>query len=122
MATPYQNRLYGHAWFSATANVTIALADCAANTTENVQNIAITNIIHSGPWSIYRGSNLVWQTSNTDYTFDFAAHGTALSQYSGATLVCNTASTTASILIQVSKQSTANGAGTINGSGTAVGP
>lgn len=107
---PYQNRLYGHAWFSAQANATINLSDATSNSTlENVQNMVITQIISTGPWQIYRGGNLVFQTSNTNYQFDFAGHGTAISQYSNATLVCNTSSANASLLIQVAKQSSANG-------------
>lgn len=107
---PYQNRIYGHAWFSAQSNATIALTDASSNASlENVQNMVITQIIATGPWTIYRGSNVVFQTSNTNYHFNFAGTGTAISQYSNATLVCNTSSATASLLIQVAKQSSANG-------------
>jgi hypothetical protein len=180
MATSYQNRLYGHAWFAMTANTTIAITDavvqaqaftasatasnntltavsntsgiavgqiiyCPANmysngttvvsvntstntvvtssnftgstgtgvsmftSQEGVTNLSISKIISSGPWSIYRNSTNVWNTSNTNQTFDFVGHGTALSSNSNQTIVCNTASTTASLLIQVSKQSYANG-------------
>jgi hypothetical protein len=112
MATPYQNRLYGHVWFRTVgANVVISLADCSTDTSlENVQNMVVTKIISSGVWKIYRGSNVVFTTSNTNCTFDFMGNGTALGvEFANATITANTSDANASIMIQVAKQSTANG-------------
>ena len=71
MATSYQNRPAGHAWFrTAGANLVITLANCNINATaENVQSMVVTKILSSGVWNIYRGANLVFTTSNTNNTF-----------------------------------------------------
>jgi hypothetical protein len=111
MATSYQNRPAGHAWFrTAGANLTITLANCNINATaENVQSMVVTKILSSGVWNIYRGANLVFTTSNTNNTFDFAGNGTALGiEYPAANIVANTADAAASIMIQVGKQTIGN--------------
>ena len=80
--------------------------DLSANSSiETVTSAAISKIIFTGPWTFYRGGNLVWRTFDTSQTHDFAALGTSLGQYPGATIVCNTASASASLMIQISKGS-----------------
>lgn len=111
MATSYQNRPGGHVWFrSAGANLVITLANCNINATaENVQSMVVTKMISSGVWSIYRGANLVFTTSNTNNTFDFSGNGTTLgSEFPTANIVANTADANASILLQVGKQTIGN--------------
>ena len=115
---PYQNRLYGHAWFSFVSNSTvktanIQLSDANANSAENVQSMVITQIISSGPWTIARQNSTStytqFTTVNTNYHFDFSGHGTALNGCPGGDVVVTTADANASILIQVAKQTSANG-------------
>ena len=115
---PYQNRLYGHAWFSFVSNSTvktanIQLSDVNASVDENVQNMVITQVISSGPWTIARQNSTStytqFTTVNTNYQFDFAGHGTALNGCPAGNVVITTPDANASILIQVAKQSTANG-------------
>lgn len=111
MATSYQNRPAGHAWFrSAGANLVITLANCNINATaENVQSMVVTKMISSGVWNIYRGANLVFTTSNTNNTFDFSGNGTTLGvEFPAANIVANTADAAASIMIQVGKQTIGN--------------
>ena len=111
-AVPYQNRLNGHVWFRFTASNTINLVDCNYSNAENVSSLAITKIISTGQWNIARGSNVVWYTSDTNQTFDFVGNGTAINDYANATVVCTysgTGGTNGSIMIQLSKQTSANG-------------
>ena len=111
MATPYQNRPYGHAWFNLSSNTTIAMSDLSTNTSiETVNNASITKLFWSGgPWTIYRGANLVVTLANTEGHWNLSGVGTALSQDSTGTIVCNTASAAASLVIEVSKKAFANG-------------
>ena len=110
---PIQNRINGHAWFRATANATIQLSDLVANNSleGNASAMSITQIFWTGPWSIARGANVVFQ-SNGDFNghWDLAASGVALREYNGANIVLTTASATATILLQVNKETYANGA------------
>jgi hypothetical protein len=112
MATPIQNRLNGHVWFKAVnANSTISLANMSTNTSlENVTAAAITKIFWSGNWTIKRGSNtVVTLGANNGGVWDLRGNGVALSEYPGATIVLETTDETASIIIEVAKQSYANG-------------
>jgi len=110
---PIQNRINGHAWFRMNANTTIQLSDLVSNNTleGNASAMSITQIFWTGPWTIYRGANVVFST-NGDYNghWDLAASGVALREWNSANIVCNTASATATMLLQVNKETYANGA------------
>jgi len=115
---PYQNRARGHAWFSFVANSTvktanIMLSDAQSNSLDIVDQMVITQIISSGPWTIARQNSTStytqFTTVNTNVHFDFGGHGTALNGAATGNVVLTTPDTGASILIQVAKQTSANG-------------
>jgi len=119
---PYQNRPGGHVWFSLNAANTITLASMSSNANaETVTNAAITKIFWTGSWTISRGSNTVLYLSNTGPgMFDFVGHGTAISQFSTATVVCANNDTNGTLVIQLSKQTAQPGGGAYGYDGTSA--
>lgn len=111
MATPYQNRLYGHAWFRALANTTINLADASVNTSlETVSSLNISQIFYGGDWTVSRGNNVILTLPAGGTThLNFAGHGTTLSEYNTLPITLTTSSNAAYIIVQVNKESFANG-------------
>ena len=113
MATAIQNRINGHVWFRATgANVTIQLSDMVANGSVEapIGSAAISQIFWTGPWTIYRGANAVFVSQDgSSGHFNLAASGFALREFGSANVVCNTTSANATLYIQLSKETYANG-------------
>lgn len=116
--SPYQNRFRGHAWFNFVANssvktANIMLADAQSNSSDIVDQMVVTQIISSGPWVIARQNSTStytqFTTGNTNVHFDFAGQGTTLSGTPTGNLVITSTDAGASILIQVAKQTSANG-------------
>ena len=109
---PILNAVNKHVTFLVKSTTTIQLSDMVANTlTEATPTAAsITKMIVAGPWTIARGANVVWQTdSNVVSVLDFASMGITLKQDNGANVVCTTASSTATLIIQLNKETYANG-------------
>lgn len=100
-----QNRPGGHAVTLDLANTTYQLTDFAAPNTsfENVTNLGITKIIWTGDWTISRGANVIFKTSNNTGHWDLNKTGIAIVRSSDATIVVNTTSTSATLILGVSK-------------------
>lgn len=107
-----QNRPLGHAVTLDTANASYAVADFASpnSSIETVTNIAITKIYWTGDWTIKRGANLIWQTANNAGAWDLNISGISLTAgNTAANLVINTTSTSATLLLGISKTSSTIG-------------
>lgn len=102
-----QNHRRGKAVVHLTANVQHAITDFAVPNTavETMDGLTVTKIFWTGPWTIARGANIIFQTANNSGVWDLAAYGIALTQDPTANLVVNTTSTGATIVIEVAKQS-----------------
>lgn len=98
MATPYQNRLYGAAWFrfqpnTTVSSLTINLSDASYNAAiENVQSLGISQLILSGNWTISRSNNTILTLAATSapYNINFKSMGTVLNEYSNSAIVLST--------------------------------
>lgn len=102
-----QNHRRGKAVVHETANVEYALADFATPNAaiETVSGVTVSKIFWTGPWVIKRGSTVIFQTANNTGVWDLAAYGISLTQDPTANLAVNTSSATATLVIEVSKQS-----------------
>lgn len=105
-----QNRSVGHAVTLDTANATYVVSDFATpnSSVETVTNIAITKIFWTGDWTIKRGGTILWQTANNTGSWDLNISGIALnsgSSNTAANLQINTTSTSATLLLGISKKS-----------------
>lgn len=103
-----KNQISGHAGIVDTANSSYSLNAFAANSSETITGVAITNIAWSGDWKISEGNTVVWQTyANTVGQVDFAALGLSLNQNincsSTGNLTLTTLGTQSSIALRVSK-------------------
>jgi hypothetical protein len=102
-----QNRSLGHAVTLDVANSTYSCNSFAVpnSSVETVTGLAVTKILWTGPWTISIGSNLIFQTSNNEGVWDLNSMGISLGGYAGANLNVNTTSTTATLILNVAKQS-----------------
>ena len=102
-----QNHRRGKVVIHQLANAEFSITDFATPNTsvETVTGITVTKIFWTGDWKISRGSNVIFQTANNTGVWDLAAYGIALTQDPTANLIVNTASTSASLVIEIAKQS-----------------
>jgi hypothetical protein len=104
-----QNRSLGHAVTIDTANATYNLTDFAVpnSSVETVSSIAVTKIFWTGDWTIKRGGTVVWQTANNTGFWDLNKAGISLTAgNTAANLQINTTSTSATLMLGISKTST----------------
>jgi hypothetical protein len=96
-----QNRRLGTAVIRDIANATYQITDFATPNTsqETVNNVSITQIYWTGDWTIKRGATVVFR--------DLNSHGIALTDNNAANLTINTTSTSATLVLKLSKVSTA---------------
>jgi hypothetical protein len=105
-----QNRSLGHASTADIANASYVPSDFAV-TGETVTDIAITKIIWTGDWKIKRGNSVIWQTANNTGMWDLNAAGISLnSGNTAANLQINSTSSSATLVLGISKVSTSNAA------------
>lgn len=107
-----QNRSLGHAVTLDTANATYVVADFASpnSSLETVTDIAITKIYWTGPWVISRGGSVIWQTANNNGVWDLNVSGISLNAgNTAANLQINSTSTSATLLLGISKKSSTTG-------------
>lgn len=104
-----QNRRLGTAVTRDIANATYQITDFATPNTaqETVNSVSITQIYWTGDWTIKRGATIVFQTANNTGFWDLNSHGIALTDNNAANLTINTTSTSATLLLKLSKVSTA---------------
>ena len=102
------NRRAGHVTTLDTANTTYNLTDFASPNTsvETVSAISIVKIFWTGDWTIKRGATTVFQTANNTGVWDLNSAGMAITANSTANLVLSTASSSASIMLNLGKTST----------------
>lgn len=100
-----QNRPGGHAVTLDFSNTTYQLTDFATPNTsfETVTNLGITKIFWTGDWTISRGANVIFKTSNNTGHWDLNKTGIAITSSSGATISVNTTSSSATLVLGVSK-------------------
>lgn len=102
-----QNRSKGHAVTVDIANANYQLADFAVpnSSIETVTGVCITKIIWTGDWTIKRGATVVFQTANNEGHWDLSSMGISLNTGSTANLTVNTTSSSATLILGVSKTS-----------------
>jgi hypothetical protein len=104
-----QNRRLGSAVIRDIANANYQITDFATPNTaqETVTNVSITQIYWTGDWTIKRGTTVVFQTGNNTGFWDLNSHGISLTDNNAANLTINTTSTSATLVLKLSKTSTA---------------
>lgn len=101
-----QNAIKGKCTFKATSNTTFSVSDLAAESNtwiENVTGASIIRILASGPATVFRGSNVVFQCVKPD-TFNLLEGGISFTDFSSNN--CSITMTgNSTVIVQFSKQS-----------------
>lgn len=97
----------GHVTTRDMANASYVIADFASpnSSVETVTGVAISRILWTGDWVIKRGGVVVFQTANNVGVFDLTKHAISLTDNTAANLTVNTTSTSATLILQLSKKS-----------------
>ncbi len=97
----------GHVTTRDFANASYVITDFASPNTdvETVTGIAISRILWTGDWVIKRGGNIVFQTANNVGVLDLTKYAISLTDNTAANLTVNTTSSSATLILQLSKKS-----------------
>ena len=108
MTAPTFNAPGKHAIASVIANSTFTLANVASPNTsiETVTSINISKIFWTGPWTISWGNTVVFQTANNNGVWELDKAGMLLAPNCTNSIVVNSTSTSATLVLKISKQST----------------
>ena len=108
MTAPTFNAPGKHAIASVIANSTFTLANVASPNTsiETVTSINISQIFWTGPWTISWGNTVVFQTANNNGVWELDKAGMLLAPNCTNSIVVNSTSTSATLVLKISKQST----------------